>query len=372
MKLMDRHLIRNYLFSFAVLLMSTFGLFVVSDLFDNVDDFRSGVPDGDRIALVQRIAVYYAYQSCFFLNGVGHLLIVLSLVVTLIVVKRGRQLIPFLASGIPLYRCFAPIVVGAILVDLLITANREFVLPHVAHHRHENRGKLNSTQHDVRPVYDQSSGIFIGGKKLLLEPQRLDQAQFVLPAGITETAIVVRAPNAVFKRAGAHHAEGWLLRDASPSYQNLRLTQMGRKYVKVTADGQGVFITTPINAELLYARGGSAGMQSTAGLLKRIRSPSFALKQSTSLVMEFHRRLLQPMVNVLIALAVCIFALRRDSRGVAFSAGISLAVGTTLLSIQQLCTVVGSTSLIDPKIAAWAPVLCVSTVICTSLQTVET
>lgn len=372
MKTVDRHLLRAYLTAFFVLLLSTFGLYVISDLFDNLDDFASGVADGDRIELLKLIGTYYSHQLCFFLNAAGHILIVLSLLATLIVLKKGGQLIIYCAAGIPLYRCFVPLVGGALILDTVIAVNREFIVPDIAHHKHENRGKQSGTTHVVQPVYDQSSGIFIGGERLILDPPALSGAQLILPAGVVENESVLRAKEAFFVRPGGDYGEGWVLKNVRPTYDELDLTERGRSIVAKSGEGKDVYVRTPIDAEMLYAKGRASDLQSTYGILEWIHNPAFPKTQYGELLMEVHRRLLQPIVSAACALIVCIFVFRRDSRGVAFSAGLGMTAASMVSVVQYSFAALGKLGVVDAAFAAWSPVLFTGVLTCWMLQTVET
>ncbi|OYW11222.1 MAG: hypothetical protein B7Z55_19630, partial [Planctomycetales bacterium 12-60-4] len=73
----DRYLLRSFSHVFLVCFVSMFGLLVVIDLLENLDDFIAK-NSGGQLSLVQNIARYYAFQSIFFLDRAGPAMTLIS------------------------------------------------------------------------------------------------------------------------------------------------------------------------------------------------------------------------------------------------------------------------------------------------------
>ena len=71
----DRYLLGRLLHTFAVFFVSAYGLYIVIDLFTNVDDFQN--QSGSHVDLICRILEYYAYRACEFFEMSGPMLIVI-------------------------------------------------------------------------------------------------------------------------------------------------------------------------------------------------------------------------------------------------------------------------------------------------------
>ena len=63
----DRYLFKRYLYTFVVLFISLFGLFVVIDGFTNVDEFQMGKESSAD--MLRWVAVYYGYQAIQFFDS---------------------------------------------------------------------------------------------------------------------------------------------------------------------------------------------------------------------------------------------------------------------------------------------------------------
>ncbi|MFN5586404.1 MAG: hypothetical protein ACK5DR_13965, partial [Planctomyces sp.] len=69
----DRYLTWRVLHTFAMLFIATYGLYVVIDLFMNIDEFQENSlkglgagESGRQLELFRRIGVYYLYRAFFF------------------------------------------------------------------------------------------------------------------------------------------------------------------------------------------------------------------------------------------------------------------------------------------------------------------
>jgi len=358
MTLFDRYLLSNYLITFCILFCSVFGLFVVGDLFDNIDDFFSGDPAAGFVEIVKPILSYYGYQSFFFLNRIGSILIVLALLILLIIVLRRGEFVPPLAAGVPIHRLILPFIIGAVVMDLALVANRELLIPKISHHKHENRGKQTQTQHSVEPVYDHSSGLLIRGRRLTLGDQTLWEPEFVLPSSLlVEDLTIIRAEKAVFMRKKSDQKTGWLLKGVQNKVQNLRLTPAGEQIVLRLPAEKELFIETTVGANALYKKGGIPQLQSTPSLIEVVRDPSISSTRTRHYVAELHCRILQPFVNLTNVLIVCVCLVYHDMGNLITNVGRCLGTVGLVLGVQQLFSFMGTSSLVDPALVAWIPVL---------------
>ena len=105
----DRYLLRNFLHTFGVCFIAMYGLFVVIDLFENLDEFLE-ISGNNSLALLQLIVTLYAYNAIIFLDLAGASLTVVSVMTVLILLQRSGELHPLLAAGIPMYRILRPMI----------------------------------------------------------------------------------------------------------------------------------------------------------------------------------------------------------------------------------------------------------------------
>src|SRR5262245_58260156 len=125
--LLDRQMFFSYLKAYLGCLVSLLGLFIVVDLFTNLDDFTRSTDNFK--ALVQYLVTYYAYNSAKIFDRLSEAIVLLAAMFTVALMQRNNELLPLLSAGVSTRRAVRPVLVGAILMLGLSAANQEFVLP---------------------------------------------------------------------------------------------------------------------------------------------------------------------------------------------------------------------------------------------------
>lgn len=354
----DRYLLRNFAHVFAVCFVAMFGLLVVIDLLENLDDFLAKNHDAGFASLVENILRYYAYQSIFFLDRAGAALTLIAVVVVLILFQRSGELHPLLAAGVPMYRVLRPLVIAAVGVSALLVLNQELIIPRIAHTAYESRGGAATAEVRVEPVYDHASRISIDGRRLQLGQRTIEQAEFMLPAPTLVGAMTrLTAAQAIHRSAKKGRPAGWVLRDVAPRWDQLNLTDAGRKLVRPGDRPEDVFIVTAVTCDQLYKRNSSFTMLSTQELLRRIRSPAFGMISAHRLVAHLHTRFVAPLLNVIAVLMVIPLMVRRESPGLVVDSAVCATVLVVIFGFTQASFFLGQSRLIPPDLAAWIPVV---------------
>ncbi len=127
MKILDRYVIRSFLFSFVVLLVVLLAFRIMFDLFVNMDEFAEGnrpLPD-----VLRQMIRYYGCQLLVYFSELGSIVIVVAATFTLARMNHTNELTAILASGVSLYRVILPVVACSVLLSGLIVLNREVFIP---------------------------------------------------------------------------------------------------------------------------------------------------------------------------------------------------------------------------------------------------
>ena len=356
----DRYLLRGFLHTFGVCFITIYGLVIIIDLMENLDEFLTRNNGQGTVALLKSIAECYAYQSVFFVDRAGPALTIISLMVLLVLLQRSGELHPLLAAGIPMYRVLAPLIIASSGVYLLLALNQEFVVPRIAHAAYETRGGGDATRHNVESFTDHATRISIDGQSIRLSNRTIDKAAFVLPApGLVNEITILEASTATFFPARGKRPAGWLLRDVSPAAAELRprLTDSGREVVKLPENNRNVFVVSSITSDQLCQRSSSYSLLSTTELLQRIRCPAFGLVSVHRLVLHFHARLVQPLLNVIAILIMVPLMVRRESPGIVADSALCGFVLASLFGVVQGSQALGANQIIPADLAAWIPVV---------------
>ncbi|GIX05440.1 MAG: hypothetical protein KatS3mg114_1309 [Planctomycetaceae bacterium] len=367
----DRYLTRQYVFTLAICFISLFGLVVVIDMLENLDEFSSDQPAWNTLLL--RLVRYYGLQSCFFLERAGFALMVMSSMVLLLVLQSRRELIGLVAAGIPLMRVLQPVLWCSVGLGLLMVANREVVIPALGYAAYESRRGSDFSEIRVEPVYDYSTRISIDGGRLRLSEQMIEEALFVLPVpSLAAEITLVHARQAVQQPAQGTRPAGWLLRGVEPAYSQLPLTEQGRQVVLPTEHPDELFIVTAVTCDQLYKRHASFTLLATSEILKRIHSPAFGPITVQRMITHVHQRLVDPMLGVLTVWWVLPLMVRKESRGMAWDATVSSLVVGLVFGVQQGCLMLASAQTLPADLAAWLPVFVAAAGVCWSLSYLQT
>jgi len=353
----DLYVLRRYLSTFLVMFISTYGLFVVIDGFTNVDSFQEGGHGAGSVLL--RMVEYYSYQSSMFLDLVGSILAVVTVMVVLATLQRHSEIAPLLAAGIPTYRLSVPAMAGMLLVTAGVIANRELIIPRIALNIQGPRGAIEHKPRRIEPMYDPASRIWIGGKRLYPATRRIVVARFVLPApSIASELTTLRADEAVYVAGTEAHPAGWVLHDPTPARDQIRLTAAGRKLVIPVAESTDIFIASNVSFNHLYNRTQSYKFLTTGELIHRIAHPAVSTMISVRRQkLELHSRLVQPISNMIAVLIVIPLLIRRESHGLVTSMAVCTALLGAMMGLVEVCNYLGGANLIATDLAAWVPMI---------------
>ena len=255
MKMLDRYVIRTFLWSALMLLVALMALRIVTDLFLNMDEFMED--KSPFIEVVARIAGYYAYQSLMYFSELGGAVIVLAAAFTMARMNHTNELTAMLASGVSLHRVIMPMVIAAIFLGGLITLDREVVIP--ANTEHLLRSRDEAREVRKFPVYlapDSAGNIWwsplYNPNVRTMDAPMIAIRQAQKPLG-TVTSVGGAATQVKFKPRSGRGLGGWDIPNAS---------------LTLTAQGQEPWHNTP-TAEKIYTQIGPDQLLESAKRLAR-------------------------------------------------------------------------------------------------------
>src|SRR5438105_14526202 len=130
MHLLDRMLIRGYVKAYVVCLVSLLSLYVVIDLFTNVDEFAE--QHRGLAPILKHIGVYYGYKVAHIFDLLCEAILLLAAMFTVAWMQRNNELLPLLSAGISTHRVVRPVLLSATATLGLTVANHELVPPRIA------------------------------------------------------------------------------------------------------------------------------------------------------------------------------------------------------------------------------------------------
>ncbi|NOS99643.1 MAG: YjgP/YjgQ family permease [Phycisphaerales bacterium] len=132
MTTLDRYIVRQLGVDYAIALTVMMSLYVVLDLFFNIDEFTE--VSSSWTAVLGDIASYYGSHAFLYFSQLSGVITLFACLTTLARMRRGNELTAVLSSGVSLYRVAVPIVVFGLGTSLLWYVDTETILPRLAHH----------------------------------------------------------------------------------------------------------------------------------------------------------------------------------------------------------------------------------------------
>jgi len=352
----DRYLLKRYLTTFVIMFVSTYGLFVVIDGFTNLDDFQDKADTLTELLL--SMGQYYAYWASDFFDMVGASLSVMTAVIVLGLLLYQRELHPILAAGIPTYRLARPLIVGVVITNLLLIANTELVIPKVSLYLQSSRGDGLARGKHVEPVQDYELHINIDGDQIFADEQSMTHGRFILSAPfLARELTTLSCDKAIYYNKTPTHPAGWLLKNARPKFEDLKLTDLGKQNLFRLKGSQDLFLTTDVTFAQIYSKGGNYLFDTTPELIERVNSPALSQTSIRRQILHLHNRLARPLQSIVAVLLAIPFVMRKESRSLITSMALASGVLASMMALQQLSNFLASATVITPDFAVFIPVL---------------
>jgi lipopolysaccharide export LptBFGC system permease protein LptF len=134
-KILDRYVLTLFLKNYVISLTVLIGLYVIMDMVFNFDHLvsvqKSATATGltSALSVMRDVVSYYFYQSFLIFVQLSGIIPVVAAAFTLLRLSRFGELTAFLAAGVPLLRVTVAIIFAAILLNALLIADQELLLP---------------------------------------------------------------------------------------------------------------------------------------------------------------------------------------------------------------------------------------------------
>ena len=355
----DRYLLKSFMHTFFVCFVATFGLVVIIDLLENLDEMFALNGNRGTPSLLWLIATLNGYRAVLFINLAGPALTIITVMTVLIILQRTGELHTLLAAGIPMYRVLAPVIFAGASVNGILILNQELLVPRVWFLEDELRHRNDPSQSEVESLTDLTTNINIDGAHVNVPKQWVEKPAFVLPPPLVKEITSLEAESGTFYPATEKHPSGWLLRNVTtPSIPDLasKLTEKGREII-IVRKSPHVFVVSAITCDQLFKRSSSFTSLSTLELLDRIRCPAFGSVSLHRMVLYLHSRFVQPLMNIIAVLVTVPLMVRRESPGLVADSSLCGFVLAVLFGVTQGFQSLGATHIITPELAAWGPVV---------------
>lgn len=348
-KLIDRQMIRGYFKSYFVCLASLLSLYVVVDLFTNLDDFTHH-NEGLRASLL-RILTYYGYKVSQIFDRLCEAIVLLAAMFTVAWMQRNNEQVPLLSSGISTRRIVVPVLLSAFFMLGLAVVNQEFIIPRIADKLALDRDDPGGQKTiPVRSAYE-SNNIHICGNHAVRRNNSVSGFCVTIPETLGGSLIHLSAFEATYVPGpGRRHQGGWELLATRPAETSsipgiLDQRDYGRYFLH----------TRDIDFEALTRNPNWFIMASTMQLYEELQRPEST--RLASMAVLFHTRLTRPILGMVLVVMGLSVILRDQNRNVIISSGMCLVLCGVFFATCYACKMLGDNEYLNPALAAWMPVL---------------
>lgn len=351
MTLLDRMLIRGYLKAYVVCLVSLLSLYIVVDLFTNVDDFAD--QHHGLIPVLKHIGTYYGYRTVQYFDRMSEAIVLLAAMFTVAWMQRNNELLPLLSAGVSTHRVVRPVLFSASLMLSLAALNQELVIPRIGSYLLSSRDdpagdKDLEVHHGLEP-----NGIHITGERASRKQQVVKGFCCLIDTSIARNLVHLCAREAYYVPPGPEPLSGgWLLTGTTPA----ELEGWDRPDVlKILDSGKYFLYTQEVTFETVTRNRTWFIYASTAQLLTELSKP--VSTRLASMAVLFHMRLTRPILGLILVFMGLSVILRDQNRNVFISTGLCLLLCGIFFGALFSCKHLGDNEYLSPALAAWLPVL---------------
>jgi lipopolysaccharide export system permease protein len=349
-KLIDRLMIRGYFKAYLVCLTSLLSLYVVVDLFTNLDDFTHR--GGGLLASLQHIGAYYSVKITQIFDRLCEAIVLLAAVFTVAMMQRNNEQIPLLSAGVSTRRIVTPVLFCACLMLMLAIVNQELVIPRLSERLLYDKDDPTGAKeiHGLHGQYDHNGAIHVMGETASRQEMMVSKFEVSLLEPFFPSLLNLTAEKAYYTPLG-HRRGKWELIGVNRPDLDLRIDGI----LEPVDKGRYTLYVKDADFEALTRNPQWFQLASTWQLHEELERPESG-RQSQMAVL-FHMRLTRPILGILLVFLGMAVILRDQNRNVIISSGMCLVVCGIFFGINYSCKMLGDGDYLSPALAAWMPVL---------------
>jgi len=362
MTILDRYILRSFLFNFIGLNLCFVGIFVVFDLFTNFDSLISAGRAAGNIPLT--IFLYYFFRSIPIVLLLGSILCLGSAMVTVAMLMKNNELVPMQAAGISTLRVVRPLIIAVVCTTLLFCGVREGLLPHIQDRIVMDVGDIaNHRGTPLNVTIDHETDITIHGSqnsRVFRSERRVSEPIFIFPRAITRQELRLSGESARHMSATGARPAGYLITGVQDRHvlQNPSIMWGDRPVLMTPVDADWLepnqcFVITNVPFESLASRD-AWRYASTWTLILAARNRS--LDVGDAFHAAIHSRLTQPILDMTLLFLALPVLLVRGGRNVFKAVGLCSLILFAFLLVCQASQFAGASSGM-PVLGAWLPMM---------------
>ncbi|MGE3805409.1 MAG: LptF/LptG family permease [Gemmataceae bacterium] len=350
MHLLDRLLFRSYLKSYLFCFVILLTLYVIVDLFTNLDDFTS--QNSKLLAVLKQIGTYYGYWVWLIFDRLSEVIVVLAAAFTVALMQRNNEMLPLLSAGVSTRRVVMPVLAAALAMLGLTIANQELIIPKIGQQLTYQKNDVYGEQ-QIPVIGDyEPNGVHLDGHFASRKDKVVRNFSLTIPDNIVGYIVHMTAREAYYipPVAGEPLSGGWLMVGTQPE----RLQGWKHPVLEMIDPGKFFLHTRRVNFDQLTRHRKWYQYASTVKLREELNHPDST--RLAAMAVLFHFRLTRPILGMILVIMCLAVILRDQNRNVFISAGMCLVLCGMFFAAKFACQSLGDSEYLSPALAAWLPV----------------
>lgn len=346
-RLLFRSYIKSYVFCFTILLM----LYVIVDLFTNLDDFTE--QDTKLWPVLKHIGTYYGYWVYLIYDRLSEAIVVLAATFTVALMQRNNEMLPLLSAGVSMRRIVLPVLLAASGMLGVTAFNQEVIIPSIGEKLTRQKGDIDGHKDMLVQGGFDTNGVHLDARVASRKEQVVRHCSITVPDSFAGRRLDMTAKEAYFipKQEGKERTGGWLLVGAEPE----RLDNWDHPVLELVDPGKYFLYTKSLDFDSMTRKKNWYMFVDTLTLREELSRPDGT--RLAAMAVLFHSRLTRPILGFILVLMCLAIILRDQNRNIFIGAGMCLAVCGLFFAVKFACQSLGDSEILSPALAAWLPVL---------------
>jgi len=372
LSLLDRYVIRSFVYSYLICLVAMMGLTVVFDAFIHIKKFWEATQSEAVSAGVLSVMLqYYAVRLPVIFHSVSPAITPTAAMFCMAQLNRNNELIPMRASGISLFRTLAPLFLFAILLTGVLVAVQELLIPSLKDRIREYEAMIDRPEdrnyHDLELTDDYWNNWSITG----YEPVTMMTTQVYITSfyeGTSKTCTQVLAKSAKWKLSESDGKPRWHLSNGEEFRYDeegklLSAAAGGNYKIRFGVDGYIVLRPDDPSDDPYRIRSDFTPKDiapEDKGVLflstSQLRAKYLDDPTNNTIAVALHSRYAFPFANLVLLMLGLPFVLGTESKSTFGGLIICIAICAGYYGVNALCTELGRIGTLSPVAAAWLPI----------------
>lgn len=373
MRILDRERYWAFIKAYIICFVALVGLYVVIDAFSNLDEFGKRA-DGP-VQLFQVMGWYYLIHMSQFYDRLCGVIGMMAAIFTVTWMQKNNELLAMLAAGVSTQRVIRPVWISTIAVSLIAVFNQEVIMPKYAveiQRSHDDDGTLKV---QVPSRYDNNK-VVIHGREADRRSKTLLPCNVTVPANVLGSLLEIEAKQARYippDHPKAPLTGGWLLRGARLITPVADKIFKDKDAILVKLDqvegfpppygdkpnlsGDAFFLRSTLDFDSVARSRDWYHYARTPELIQSLSDRSNDKAEKVTIAVFLHSRMLRPILSLNLMMLSLPLVLGGFGRNMFVNLGLSLGTSAIFYGACFVSNYLGDHSVIDPELAAWAPLI---------------